>query len=41
MIEDKGFNPERVARRFCRGRVFWIGRTVREFIRNFKSGKPW
>jgi ADP-ribosyl-[dinitrogen reductase] hydrolase len=41
MIEDKGFNPERVARRFCRDRVFGIGRTVREFVWNFKSGKPW
>jgi ADP-ribosylglycohydrolase len=41
MIADKGFNPEHVARRFCRDRVFGIGRTVREFIWNFKSGKPW
>jgi ADP-ribosyl-[dinitrogen reductase] hydrolase len=41
MIEDKGFNPEQVARRFCGERVFGIGRTVREFIWNFKSGKPW
>jgi ADP-ribosyl-[dinitrogen reductase] hydrolase len=41
MIEDKGFDPEHVARRFCRDRVFGIGRIVREFIWNFKSGKPW
>jgi len=41
MIEDRGFNPEHVAQRFCRDRVFGIGRTVREFIWNFKSGKPW
>jgi ADP-ribosyl-[dinitrogen reductase] hydrolase len=40
MIEDKGFNPEHVARRFCRDRVFGIGRSVAEFIRNFNSGKP-
>jgi len=41
MIEDKGFNPEHVARRFCRDQIFGIGRTVRDFIGNFKSGNPW
>jgi ADP-ribosylglycohydrolase len=41
MIEDKGFKPDHVARRFCRERIFGIGRTVRDFIRNFDSGKPW
>jgi ADP-ribosylglycohydrolase len=39
IIEDKGFNPEHVAKRFCRDQIFGIGRTVREFIWNFKSGK--
>ena len=41
MILDRGFNPNHVARRFCSGRIFGIGRTVREFIANYQSGKPW
>ena len=41
MLEDRGFVPERVASRFCRGRIFGIGGTVREFIRNYKNGLPW
>ena len=38
MIQDKGFDPDRVASRFCRGRIFGIGATVKEFIRNYKAG---
>jgi len=38
---DRGFNPERVAERFCRGHIYGIGSTVRAFIDNFNSGKPW
>jgi len=41
MISDEGFNPENVASRYCRGRIFGIGSTVRTFIANFKSGLPW
>jgi len=41
MLEDHSFVPERVASRFCRGRIFGIGRTVREFIRNYQNGLPW
>jgi ADP-ribosyl-[dinitrogen reductase] hydrolase len=41
MIEDRGFNPEKVASRFCRGRIFGIGSTVRVFLRNHESGLPW
>jgi ADP-ribosylglycohydrolase len=41
MIVDKGFDPDQVASRFCRDRIFGIGRTVREFILNHNSGKPW
>jgi ADP-ribosyl-[dinitrogen reductase] hydrolase len=41
MIEDKRFKPDRVAKRFCKDRIFGIGRSVAEFIRNFNSGKPW
>jgi ADP-ribosylglycohydrolase len=41
MLEDRGFIPERVAARFCQGRIYGIGSTVREFIRNYKKGIPW
>ena len=41
MLEDRGFVPERVASRFCRGRIFGIGGTVKEFIGNYKNGLPW
>jgi len=41
MIADGGFIPENVARRFCQGQIFGIGSTVRQFIANFNSGKPW
>jgi ADP-ribosylglycohydrolase len=41
MLEDRGLVPERVAARFCQGRIFGIGGTVREFISNYKKGLPW
>ena len=42
MIEDEGFDPDRVATRFCRDWIFGIGSTVKRFIGNYKSGgKPW
>src|SRR3990167_73859 len=41
VIADTGFNPERTAARFCRGKIFGIGSTVKRFIRNYKSGIPW
>jgi ADP-ribosylglycohydrolase len=41
MLLDDGFNPETVADRFCRGRIFGLGATVKEFIRNRKQGIPW
>jgi ADP-ribosylglycohydrolase len=41
MIADRGFNPERVAARFCRDRIFGIGSTVRRFVANHKAGLPW
>ena len=41
MILDRGFVPERVAARLARGRIFGIGSTVRQFLVNLKSGKPW
>ena len=41
MIEDGGFDPQRVAARFCRDRIFGIGSAVRQFIANHEAGKPW
>jgi ADP-ribosylglycohydrolase len=42
MLADGGFNPEHVAARFCRGRIFGIGSTVQAFIRCYTSGtKRW
>ncbi len=35
--EDGGLVPGHVAERFCRDRIFGIGGTVKEFIRNYKS----
>jgi ADP-ribosylglycohydrolase len=42
MLEDDGFDPDRVAARFCRGKIFGLGSTVRGFLRNYKGGtRPW
>ena len=41
MIEDRGFVPEHVAARFCRGTIYGIGSAVREFLANYKYGKSW
>jgi ADP-ribosyl-[dinitrogen reductase] hydrolase len=41
MIEDKGFEPDRVAARFCRERIFGIGSAVKEFVKSYKAGIPW
>ena len=41
MIADKGFNPEHVAARFCRDRIFGIGSAVKQFIANRTAGMPW
>ena len=41
LLLDNGLIPENVANRFSRGRIFGIGATVREFLTNLKSGKPW
>lgn len=41
MIADRGFVPDNIAARFCRGRIFGIGSAVRQFTMNYKSGKPW
>jgi len=41
MIEDGRFIPVNVAKRFCQGKIFGIGHTVKQFIRNHKAGVPW
>ena len=41
MIADHGFRPAALAERFCNRRIYGIGRTLRRFIRNHKSGQPW
>ena len=43
LLEDKGgFVPERLARKFAdSGRIYGIGRTMKEFLEAFKSGRPW
>lgn len=41
MLEDDGFNPERLAKDFSHHHVFGRGMTVRRFISNYRSGLPW
>ncbi len=41
LLADREFIPENLADRFCKERIFGIGSTVRRFIYNYKSGKPW
>ncbi len=42
MIEDRGFVPERLARKFAGGRIYGIGGTVRSFLGNYHAGGlPW
>ncbi len=42
LLEDDGLVPEHLAERFCRGRIFGIGSTVSEFLREFNDrGVPW
>jgi ADP-ribosylglycohydrolase len=41
MIADRRFDPQNVAEQFCNGHIYGIGSSVREFLKQFKSGKPW
>jgi ADP-ribosyl-[dinitrogen reductase] hydrolase len=42
LIQDGGFIPDNLARRFCGHHITGLGSTVREFIRNYKDrGKEW
>lgn len=41
IIENGGFNPEVLAAKITSRKIFGLGSTVKNFIRNYKSGKPW
>lgn len=41
LISDAGFNPDQVAHRFCRDRIFGIGSAVRGFVNAFRAGTEW
>jgi ADP-ribosylglycohydrolase len=41
MLEDGCFDPAHVAERFTRGQIFGIGSTMKQFLRNYKSGLSW
>ncbi len=42
LLVDGGLVPQRLVLRFCRGRIFGIGNSVREFVANVKErGIPW
>lgn len=42
LIEDRGFVPENVARKYATGgKIYGIGETVRGFLKNYKGGLPW
>jgi ribA/ribD-fused uncharacterized protein len=40
-LEDGKLIPENLAERFCSGRIFGIGQTVKKFLKSFKAGTPW
>jgi ADP-ribosylglycohydrolase len=42
LLAEGGLIPERLALRFCKGQIFGIGKSVREFVANVKDrGLPW
>jgi len=41
MLEDRSFVPENVAARFCRGKIFGLGASVRQFLQNSAAGMAW
>lgn len=42
LLADGGLAPDHLARRFCERPIFGIGKSVREFIGNYKGrGLPW
>jgi ADP-ribosyl-[dinitrogen reductase] hydrolase len=41
ILEDGGLDPARLAERFSQRTIFGIGASVRDFLREYKVGKPW
>jgi ADP-ribosylglycohydrolase len=42
MLEDDGFDPDRLAAKFCSGQIYGIGATVMEFVEAHRGGRlPW
>jgi ADP-ribosylglycohydrolase len=42
LLEDGEYVPDRLASKFCSGRIFGMGRTMRGFLQNHKDlGLPW
>ena len=41
LLEVGGLDPDKLAERFTRERIFGIGSTVRGFLKNYKAGMPW
>ena len=42
LIADNGLVPDHLAARFCKDRIYGIGKNMREFIENYKDMKmPW
>lgn len=41
ILDDGRLDPARLAERFSQRTIFGIGASVREFLREYKAGKPW
>lgn len=41
LIEDGRLEPQSLGQRFAAGRIFGIGKAMREFLSNFKGGAAW
>jgi len=41
ILKDKGYIPENVAAAFTGKKIFGLGKTVKEFLINYKSGEKW
>lgn len=42
LLHDDGFDPNNVANRFCQDRLYGMGGSIREFIRNYSDkGESW
>jgi len=41
LLLEGGLEPQYLGAAFARRRIYGIGKSVREFLKNFKSGTPW